>query len=180
VKAVIAGTVIATALLVAAGMLGVASAEAPTSGTAATRLVSVEGAGSAQVAQGASAQAADAAYRQAMAAAVTDAQGKAEFLAGKAGATAGAVQDIAEQGGSVQCHDAESRYVEYEGAQPDFGYASRGVGVFASAPSAAAPPGTNSAPKPKKARKRKKHPAKAAVAVSCAVEAQVSLSYALG
>ena len=74
-----------TVALVAAGVLGVASAEAPTASPA--RTVSVQGVATVPIAQSANLATATAAYRQGMAAAVADGQAKAEFLAGKAGAT---------------------------------------------------------------------------------------------
>ena len=169
-----------TAALVVAGTLGVASAESPSTATP-VRTVSVGGVGQAPITVEASTAAADAAYRQALAAAVADGKGKAEFLAGQAGATLTAVQSITEGGGYVQCTSPESNYLEYKGAQPDFGYSSGGVVGAASAPASASPPGTpvpvvKSAPKKKK---HKKTTGKKAAAASCFVSAQISLSYAL-
>ncbi len=59
-----------------------------------------------------------------MAAAITDGQAKAQFLASSAGVTLGAVQSIVENGGYIGCTGNE---IEYLGEQPDFG--SPGVGV---------------------------------------------------
>jgi len=171
-----------TAALVVAGTLGVASAESPTTATP-VRSVSVGGVGQAPITVEANAAAADAAYRQALAAAVADGKGKAEFLAGQAGATLAAVQSITEGGGYVQCTSPESNYVEYRGAQPDFGYSSGFAVGAASTTSNASPPGTpvpvvKTAP-PKKKKKHKRTTGKKAAAVSCVVSAQISLSYAL-
>jgi uncharacterized protein YggE len=158
-------------------MLGVASAEAPT--VTPTRTVSVAGVAEVPLAQGANAATATAAYRQAMAAAVADGQSKAEFLAGKVGATLGPVQSVGEDGGSISCSglNEEGNYVQYEGEQPDFGTA-RGPAVLAEG--TAAPPKAPSATL-KHARKKKKKKAKTALAAaSCTLSAQVSLVYAIG
>jgi hypothetical protein len=173
----VAAIVGAGVALVAASMLGVAAAEAPT--TAPTRTVSVQGVANAPIAQGSNAAAATSAYRNAMGAAVTDAHSKAEFLAATTGVTLGVPQTIAEDGGYVSCTGAAgSGYVEYEGAQPDFGAAAVGIGVRAAAPAA---PGALARPKPALRRHRSKHrrPAKAAVAAGCTVTAQVSIAYAI-
>ncbi|HTU77215.1 MAG TPA: hypothetical protein VMF09_00490 [Solirubrobacteraceae bacterium] len=177
-RSAIAAIFAVAAGLLVANMLGVAAAEAPTTSTATpVRSVSVEGVADQPLAQDANLAASTAAYRQAMADAIGDGQGKAEFLAGKAGATLGSVQSIVEDGGSISCtgsENEESRYVEYEGEQPDFG-SGRSVDAVApvSAPAAAA------APKRAKRRKKKQASAKAAAAVSCTLGAQVSLVYAI-
>jgi hypothetical protein len=173
----VAAIVGAGVALVAASMLGVASAEAPT--TTPTRNVAVQGIAKAPVAQGANAAAATSAYRNAMAAAVADAHSKAEFLAAQAGVTLGVPQTIAEDGGYVSCTGGtESGYVEYEGEQPDFGTAGTGIGVRAAAPVSA---GALAPSKPAIRRHRSKHrrSAKVAVAASCSVTAQVSIAYAI-
>jgi hypothetical protein len=181
----IIATVAAALALFAASMLGVASAEAPTPTTttvsatpppapsAPVRTVSVQGVANVAIAQGSNVSNATAAYRQGMAAAVSDGQSKAEFLAGKVGATLGVVQSVGEQGGSIQCVGEESKYAEYEGEQPDFGSSEHTV--FAARP-AAAP--AVAIPGHKVARKRRPR-AKKAVAVTCTLSAQVSLVYAL-
>jgi hypothetical protein len=165
--------------LVAASMLGVASAEAPT--TALTRSIDVQGVAKAPVGQGANAAAATAAYRTAMASAVADAQNKAEFLAAKAGVTLGAPQTIAEDGGFIDCAGGgESGFVEYEGEQPDFGTAGPAVGgVRLAAP--AAPAGAPVRPKPAIKRRHRKHrrTAKTALSATCTLTAQVSIAYAI-
>jgi hypothetical protein len=173
----IAATLAAVAALVAASMLGVASAEAPT-GATPTRSVSIEGIGSAPIPQGADAATANNAYRQAMAAALSDGQSKASFLAGKAGGSLGAVLSIVEDGGYVGCTNpgsTESPYAEYEGAQPDIGYARSAPSPIAAA---TASPSKARAGKPagKKHRKRR---AKKATAASCAVSANLSVAYTL-
>ena len=167
------------AALVAVNALGIASAEAPTTSTP-LRALSVEGVGTSPIAQEADATVADAAYRQAMAAAMADGQSKAEFLAGKAAATLGSVQDIGESGGSVQCHSgSEAPYPAYEGEEPDFGSATA-VSEVGNAPTftpEVAPVATTHSVK--KRKKRKKHVAKAAAAVSCTVYADITLVYQL-
>jgi uncharacterized protein YggE len=180
VKAIIAAIALTTAVLVAASTLGVAAAEAPT-GTSSQPTVSVEGVGSAPIAQEAAQAAADGAYHQAMAAAETDAHSKAELLAGGAGATLGAVQSVVEGGGSIECGKStpEAGEYPYEGAQPDFGYGARTVEsgfAAAAAPEAASVPRTTST-KPRKKKKKKK--AKAAAGLTCTLSAHVSLIYAL-
>lgn len=168
--------------VVLAGAVMVFAAEAETTGSstpqtsAPMRTVSVEGVATVSVASAASAEAAIAAYRQAMAAAIADGQGKAQFLAEKAGATVGQVQSIGEGGGYISCASG----VEYEGAQPDFG-ASRGP-VFAAS---AAPTSKGSvAPvavhKPTKHHRRRRRGAKKAAAESCTLSAEVALSYQMG
>jgi hypothetical protein len=129
------------------------------------------------VAQGANVAVATAAYRQAMADAVLDGQSKAEFLAGKVGATVGSVQSVAEGGGSISCTGAgeESGYVSYEGEQPDFG-SGNSVSPVERANSVA--PRTTTVTKPKKKKKKAKHPtptAKKANTATCTLYAQVSL-----
>jgi hypothetical protein len=165
------------AALAAASMLGVATAEAPT--VTPTRAISVQGVAEAPLAQGANAATATAAYRQAMAAAVADGQAKAEFLAGKVGATLGPAQTVAEDGGDITCTGGgeESNYVPYEGEQPDFGTA-RG----APTPLLGAAQGVAGAAKPVAPirHRRKRAKAKAAVAGTCRLSAQVSLAYAIG
>ncbi len=175
---VVAATMTVVAGLVVANMLGVAAAEAPTA--TPTRTVSVEGVATVPIAQGASLATATAIYRDGMAAAVTDGQGKAEFLASKAGATLGAVQSIAEGGGSIECTGGEeSGYVAYQGEQPDFGSAQS-----VSPLRAAAAPATPALHKPTAKKRRKKKnvtspTAKKAAATACNLTTQVSLLYAI-
>jgi len=142
------------------------------------RTVSVQGVGTAPLAQGSSAASATADYRQAMAAAVSDGQNKAEFLAAKVGATLGVAQSVTEGGGSIECRGEESTYTGYEGEQPDFGSSPTTVGPLRAA--AAAPPAAPSSHKVKSKHRKARHPsAKTAAASTCTLSAQVSLVYAL-
>ena len=166
--------------LIAAGMLGVASAEAPTTASSPPT-VSVQGVAIEPIEQSASATTATTVYRQGMAAAVTDGQAKAQFLASSAGVTLGAVQSIVENGGYIGCTGNE---VEYTGEQPDFG--SPDVGSYegeASVPrvaATAAPVASRPAVKHAKKKKRKQAPvAKRASTAGCTLTAQVSLTYAV-
>ncbi len=178
-RGAIAATLVVVAGLVLANMLGVAAAEAPTTATA-IQSVSVQGVGTAPIGQYAKLAEATAAYRVGMAAAVSDGQSKAEYLAGKAGATLGSVQSIIEDGGSINCtvsEDAESGYASYEGEQPDFGSAddvAQGRGLAVAPEEAAASP-----PKRAVKRRRKRPTAKKASAPVCTLSAQVSLVYTL-
>src|SRR2546430_6175326 len=104
--------------LVATGMLGVATAEAPTS-SSALRTVSVQGVASEAIDQSANTSTAQAVYRQGMADAIADGLAKAQFLAGKVATPLGAVQSVVEEGGYISCPGE----TEYLGAQPDFGTA---------------------------------------------------------
>jgi hypothetical protein len=179
---VIAATMAVVAGLVVANMLGVAAAEAPT--TTPTRTVSVEGVATVPIAQGANLATATMIYRDGMAAAVSDGQGKAEFLASKAGATLGAVQSIAEGGGSIECTDGEEEagYVAYQGEQPDFGSAESVSPLRAAAAPVAAPQVHKPAAKHRKKKKKKKvtsPTAKKAAATTCTMTTQVSLVYAI-
>jgi hypothetical protein len=173
---VVAATLTVVAGLVVANMLGVAAAEAPTA--TPTRTISVEGVATVAIAQGANLATATMIYRGGMAAAVTDGQGKAEFLASKAGATLGAVQDIAEGGGSIECTGGEEgAYVAYQGEQPDFGSA-ESVSPLRAAVAPAAP-GLRK-PVAKHRRKKVTSPtAKKATATTCTLTTQVSLVYAI-
>jgi hypothetical protein len=168
----------AAAALIAVGMLGVASAEAPTE--TPVRTVGVEGVGKAPVAQEADATAANTAYRQAMAAAISDGQEKAQFLAGHVAGTLGAVQSVIEENGGVECEaEGNEEYVRYLGAEPDFG-SGRDSRVVAPEAAAKSAPGVV---KPGNAKghkhKKKKKKAKKASVVSCAVTAGVALNYQL-
>ncbi len=165
--------------LLAGGVL-VLAAEAETTSTstpqtsAPLRTVTVEGVAKAPVLSTASSEAAIAAYRQGMAAAITDGQAKAQFLAEKAGATLGQVQSIAEGNGYIECPGE----VEYEGAQPDFGSGSI-IARAVSAPAAA--PGLEKAHKAKPpAKHHKRRTAKKSATESCTVSTQVALTYQLG
>ena len=175
VRIAVAATMATVAGLVAAGMLGVASAEAPT--VTPLRSVSVQGTATVGVEQGASAAVASAAYRQGMAAALADGQNKAEFLTGKTGTGLGVVQGIAEGGGYISCAGGpEGEYVEYSGEQPDFGSSPASVSPVR-ASRGAAPPKLG---RPTVRHRRRKAPAvKKAAASGCTLTTQVSLVYAI-
>ncbi len=179
-RIVIAATLAVVAALVAANMLGVAAAEAPTTTTAPASSVSVEGVAKVPIAQDASLAAATADYRQAMAEAMTDGQSKAEFLAGKAAVTLGSVQRIVEAGGYINCtNDEESSYTEYEGEQPDFGSPPSSIAV---SPGVAAPesaPAAGAVHRPTLKHPKKRVSAHKASAAKCELTASVALAYAI-
>ena len=179
-RRLLVGILVAAATLVAASMLGVAAAEAPTSASSTARLVAVSGVAEVPIAQEADKAAADGAYHQALAAAVEDGHMKAEVLASKAGATLGAVQTIEESGGSIECGVSGSGETEtvnaYEGAQPDFGYAAAPRGGLEASAAPAAPQRLGKARAKK--RKSKKH-AVAASGTTCTLSARVELDYTL-
>jgi hypothetical protein len=174
-RTVIAATLAVVVGLVVANMLGVASAEAPTT-TAPLRSLSVEGVANVPIAQNANLAAATAVYRQAQANAMADGQAKAEFLAGKAAVTLANVQNIVEGGGSITCTtDEESSYAEYLGERPDFGSPTQ-----SSLPlRASVAPESSTAHKPT-LKPVKKHPtAKKASVATCTLTAEVALVYAI-
>jgi len=173
----------ATAIaLIAAGMLGVASAEAPTT-TSPPPTVSVQGVATEPIEQSATAASATAVYRQGMADAISDGQAKAQFLASKAGVTLGAVQSIVEDGGYIGCTSSEeSSNDEYQGAQPDFGSPGVATPVTAVSTPRAVTKTTPGMSKPALRhgkKKRKKPSAKQASATTCTLSTQVSLVYTL-
>jgi hypothetical protein len=174
----LAGILGAAVALVAASMIGVASAEAPT--TTPARTVAVQGVAVVPLAQGSSASAATAVYRQAMSAAVADGQSKAEFLTGRVSATMGPVQSVVEDGGSIECSSTDgTEYEPYTGEQPDFGHASGAI--LGRAAPAAAPESALARPKPAtKNRHHKNRKGKAATVGGCKLSAEVSLAYAIG
>jgi hypothetical protein len=177
----IAATAAGAAALLAASTLGVASAEAPTPpASAPVRTVSVGGVANVAIPQGSSAASATAVYRQGMAAAVSDGQSKAEFLASKAGATLGSVQSVVEDGGSISCSNGEENgYVEYQGEQPDFGSPSVSIAA-GGAQRVAKPPSSPAIHKPAVKKRRKGAPtAKKATVAGCMLDAQVTLVYAI-
>jgi hypothetical protein len=177
-RVLIPATAVTVIALIAAGMLGVASAEAPTAASPPPT-VSVQGVAIEPIEQSASSATATTVYRQGMAAAVADGQTKAQFLASSAGVTLGAVQSIVENGGYIGCTGNE---VEYMGEQPDFGspgVESYGGEVSVPRVAGAVTRGT-SKPAVKHARTKKKAPvAKRASAAGCTLTAQVSLTYAI-
>jgi len=166
--------------LIGAGVLGSAAADAPPASVPHT--VSVQGVGIAALDQGASATAATGAYRTGMAAAITDAQAKAQFLAGAVRATVGPVQALAENGGGIDCGADD-----YAGAQPDFGspggfpggsQSASSTGAAVKGPAARKPAGSHR--KPAKKHARGKHNKRARTAAACTITAQVSVVYQLG
>jgi hypothetical protein len=175
-RIVIATTLAVVAGLVLANMLGVASAEAPTT-TTPLRSVSVEGVANAPIAQNANLATATAVYRQAQANAMADGQAKAEFLGSKAAVTLAGVQSIVEGGGGINCTtDEESSYAQYEGERPDFGSPPASVVAPREAAAAPAAPALHKR-KPKPATG---HPtAKKASVATCTLTAEVALVYAI-
>lgn len=187
-RLVIPAATVTTVSLIAAGLLGVASAEAPTT-TAPPPAVSVQGVATEPIEQSASSATANAVYRQGMADAIADGQAKAQFLASKAGVTVGSVQSIVEDGGYIGCTSSdESGNDEYLGAQPDFGSpGSAASGPVLNAPRALgkATPGVRK-PAARHGKKKHKKPsakqasATTASATTCTLATQVSLVYTLG
>jgi hypothetical protein len=174
--AIAAAGMVATGVVAAGVLVMAAEAETTTTPTppagAPLRTVSVQGVANEPLGVAASTEAATAVYRQAMAAALTDGQAKAQFLAEKAGATVGQVQSIGEGGGSIQCPEG----VEYQGGQPDFGSGNSAEPVFAGAVRAPAAKGhAPTAP----AKHRKQHSARKAATESCTLSTQVALVYQL-
>jgi hypothetical protein len=182
VKRTVTALVAAVGAFFAANMLSVAVAEAPT--VTPLRTISVEGVATLPIGQFADGPTATAVYREGMAAAVTDAQGKASFLAGKIGGTAASVQSIVEGGGYIGCIGGdESSYAEYDGVEPDFGSAPQ-TSVATPLAASSAPAKGSSTPtvkrvKPKRAT-HKRPVAKKAAAISCTLTAQVALVYTIG
>jgi Protein of unknown function (DUF541) len=172
--------IVATGLVAGGVLVLTAEAETTSSSTPSTsaplRTVSVEGVATAPVDSAASSEVAIAAYRQAMAAAITDGQAKAQFLAEKTGATLGQVQSIAEGGGYIGCPTG----VEYEGAQPDFGSARGEVFAAEAAPAAKAPGAVNVHKASAKSKHHKRRSAKKSAVESCTLSTQVTLVYQLG
>lgn len=176
----IAATAGAAAALLAASMLGVAAAEAPS--TPPVRAVSVQGVASTPIPQGASMAEAVAAYRTAMAAALADGQSKADFLAVKAGTTLGQTQGIVEGGGYINCTNGEeSSYVEYTGEQPDFGSPGNSPLPGPRILAGAAPQSTGAPGRPvlRHHRRGRTPSAHRAAAVTCKLTTQVAAAYAL-
>jgi hypothetical protein len=202
-RLIIPATTVTVVSLIVAGLLGVASAEAPTA-TTPPPTVSVQGVATEPIEQSASSATATAVYRQGMADSITDGQAKAQFLASKAGVTLGSVQSIVEGGGYIGCTGGEeSSNDEYQGAQPDFG----SPGATTSTPVFNAPRALNKAtpdvrkPAAKHGKKKPKKPsvkqasatttnaktasaattkATTASVTTCTLSTQVSLVYTLG
>jgi hypothetical protein len=178
-KLVIPAATVTTVALIAAGVLGVATAETPT--ITPPRTVSVQGVATEALEQTANAATATAVYRQGMADAISDGQAKAQFLASKAGVTLGVVQSIVEGGGYIGCTSSEeSSNAEYQGAQPDFGSPGGTVSTVAPRAIAKAVPGVRKPAAKHGKKKRNKPSAKQASATTCTLSTQVSLVYTLG
>jgi hypothetical protein len=149
--------------------------------------VSVEGVANVSISQTASQAEANLAYRQGLTAAIADGHEKTEFLATATGAAVGAIQQIIERGGSIECvQPAEegplTQYAQYNGAQPDFGSVEPSGSRFVAAPEAAAKRVSIKTTKPRKKKHKAKAKAKAktaAASVSCTLSTQVVLSYLL-
>lgn len=201
-KIVLTAFAAAAAGLIAAGALGVAGAtettttssttSTPTTTTTTTvtsavsspgavlppRTVAVEGIANEPIVANATAAAATAVYHQGMADAVADGQAKAQFLAGKVGASLGPAQSVTEGGGSIGC----SGDLAYTGEQPDFG-SGIAIGDVVPSPPVRVPFVASASPvHPNKATsKRRRGSAKkaAVVAGSCKLSTQLYLTYAL-
>jgi len=178
----------ALAVAAAIAVLGVAAAEGP-AGSTASRVVDVEGVGVTPIASNATAAQATAVYREGQAKALSDGQAKAQFIAEKEGVALGVPVTTVEDGGSIECSgfvpgEGYSRYVPYEGEQPDFGVArlaSSGASTQnAVTPLSAAAPSKSVVHRPK--GKHRRHPAKKADASApgCNLTAEITLAYALG
>jgi hypothetical protein len=174
-RIVIVASLVAAVGLIAAGVLGVATAETPT--VPPPRTVSVQGVATEPIEQSASAASATAVYRQGMADAVSDGQTKAQFLAGKVGATLGPAQSVIEGGGYIECAGEE----EYLGEQPDFGSPEVSIAANGVSTRAATPRFAPTVRKP--TTKHKKHgkspAAKKASTAGCTLSTQVSLLFTL-
>ena len=186
-RAILIGAVV-LAVAVVAGALGIATGEGP-AGAGLARSVDVEGVGIVPIGMKATAAQATAVYREGQAKALADGQAKAQFIAEKEGVALGLPVTTVEDGGSIECSgwvegEGYSRYVAYEGEQPDFGYARLTSSGSAPAPAGVMGSAQKSAPRvshrPK--GKRKKHTAKKASvsAPSCNLTAELTLAYALG
>jgi hypothetical protein len=176
------------AALVAAGALGVAAGEGP-AGSGASRNLDVEGVGVVPIGAKATAAQATAAYREGQAKALADAQSKAQFIAEKEGVALGVPVLTVEDGGQIECSgwvegEGYSRYVPYEGEEPDFGFArvtSSGSGPFSAGVVGAVSKGAGSVShRPKGKRKRHHANTAAASTPSCNLTAELTLDYALG
>lgn len=170
-------TLAGAAALFAMSALGVAAAEAPT-GVVVARTISVEGVAVTPIGSHDSAAAANGVYREGMGKALADAQSKAAFLAEKTAATLGVVDSVIEDGGYIECADADNEDASYEGEQPDFG--SGTSGAVQVAPESAAPSTALVKVSHRPKVKHRRPTAKKASAPSCNLTAQVSVVYAIG
>jgi hypothetical protein len=174
-RIVIAASLAAAAGIAAVSVLGVASAEGPTT-TPPQHTVSVPGVATESIDQHASAATATTAYHQGMLDAVADGLSKAQLLAGKVGASLGPAQTVVEGGGYISCA-SEFGNAEYEGAQPDFG--SPGISIAAPRLGTARPLGSARRPTVRRGKLHRAPAAKTAAPATCVLSAQVSLLYAL-
>jgi hypothetical protein len=183
---------LAVTVAVVAAVLGVASAEGP-AGSSSARVVDVEGVGVVPIPAKATAAQATAVYREGQAKALTDGQSKAQFIAEREGVALGVPITTVEDGGSIECSgwvegEGYSRYVPYEGEQPDFGVArlaGSGGGspnaMGTAAPPAAAGPSAQRVARRPKGKKKRHTASKASVsAPGCNLTAEITLAYALG
>jgi hypothetical protein len=184
---------IAALVLVAAavaGTLGIAAGEGP-AGSNASRVVDVEGVGVVPIPAKATAAQATAVYREGQAKALSDGQSKAQFIAEKEGVALGVPVTTVEDGGSIECSgwvegEGYSRYVPYEGEQPDFGVARLATSGSGSGPSVmgtaapASPSSQRAAHRPKGRHRRHTATKASASAPGCNLTAEITLAYALG
>lgn len=179
---------LAVTVAVVAALIGVAAGEGP-AGSSASRVVDVEGVGVTPISSNATAAQATAVYREGQAKALSDAQSKAQFIAEKEGVALGVAVTTVEDGGEIECSgwvegEGYSRYVPYEGEQPDFGVARLTSSGSGSAPPQVMGAASKGAPaiahRPK--GKHKRHAAKKAATgtPSCNLTAELTLAYALG
>jgi hypothetical protein len=174
-RIVIAASLAAAAGLAAVSVLGVASAEGPTT-TPPQRTVSVQGVATESIDQHASAATATTVYHQGMLDAVADGLSKAQLLAGKVGASLAPAQTVVEDGGYISC-TSEVGNAEYEGAQPDFG--SPGISISAPRVGSVRPLGGARRPTIRRHKLRRAPAAKTAAPATCVLSTQVSLVYPL-
>ncbi len=178
-----AGLAVTAAVL---ALLGVAAAEGP-AGSSSQRVIDVEGVGVVPVPAKATAAEATAVYREGQAKALSDGQAKAQFIAEKEGVALGVPVTTVEDGGSIECSgwvegEGYSRYLPYEGEQPDFGVArltSSGSGPSTpSVAGATAPAKSQVAHRPKGKRRRGTAKKATATVPTCNLTAELTLAYA--
>jgi hypothetical protein len=95
---------VTAAALVAAGLVGGAGAQLPTSDTPPTKTITVNGVGyGGNVAPKSTLPARKATYKLALERAMDDARSKAEAIAGKAGVSVTTVNQVTEEGSAAAC-----------------------------------------------------------------------------
>lgn len=181
--------VLVLAAAIVAGTIGIAAGEGP-AGSTASRSVDVQGVGVVPIPPKATAAQATAVYREGQAKALADGQAKAQFLAEKEGVALGVPVTTVEDGGSIECSgwvegEGYSRYVPYEGEQPDFGVAritssGSGSGPAVLGTAAPAPAAANRVAHRPKGKRRHTAKKAAASAPGCNLTAEITLGYALG